>query len=84
MILLAPRTTLADRDPYLVQIGLRIRARRILRQVSQDDLAKRSGVSRVTLGNIERAYHAASITTYAALADGLGVDVGDLVTKRPD
>lgn len=77
-------TTTADRDPYLLRVGLRIRAQRVLRQVSQDDLAKRSGVSRVTLGSIERADHAASITTYVALADGLGIDVGDLLTKRPD
>jgi transcriptional regulator with XRE-family HTH domain len=77
-------TTAADRDPYLLRVGLRIRAQRVLQQVSQDDLARRSGVSRVTLGSIERADHAASITTYVALADGLGVDVGDLLTKRPD
>lgn len=77
-------TTAADRDPYLLRIGLRIRAQRVLQQVSQDDLARRSGVSRVTLGSIERADHAASIMTYVALADGLGIDVGDLLTKRPD
>lgn len=77
-------TTNTDRDPYLLRIGLRIKAQRVLRQVNQDDLAKRAGVSRVTLGSIERADHAASITTYVALADGLGIDVGDLLTKRPD
>lgn len=77
-------TTNTGRDPYLLRIGLRIKAQRVLRQVNQDDLAKRAGVSRVTLGSIERADHAASITTYVALADGLGIDVGDLLTKRPD
>lgn len=77
-------TTNTDRDPYLLRVGLRIKAQRVLRQVSQDDLAKRSGVSRVTLGSIERADHAASITTYVALAAGLGIDVGDLLTKRAD
>lgn len=77
-------TTNTDRDPYLLRIGLRIKAQWVLRQVNQDDLAKRAGVSRVTLGSIERADHAASITTYVALADGLGVDVGDLLTQRPD
>lgn len=77
-------TTNTNRDPYLLRIGLRIKAQRVLRQVNQDGLAKRAGVSRVTLGSIERGDHAASITTYVALADGLGVDVGDLLTKRPD
>ena len=48
-------TTTADRDPYLLRVGLRIRAQRVLQQVSQEDLARRSGVSRVTLGSIERA-----------------------------
>jgi transcriptional regulator with XRE-family HTH domain len=74
--------TAAGRDPYLLRVGLRIRAQRVLQQVTLDDLARRSGVSRVTLGSIERADHAASLTTYVALADGLCVDVGDLLTGR--
>lgn len=75
-------TTTKERDSYLLKVGLRIRARRVLRQVNQDQLARLSTVSRVTLGSIERGDHAATLPTYVALARGLGIDVGDLLTER--
>lgn len=69
-------------DLYLLTIAARVRAVRVLRRLSQDDLAERSAVSRVTLGSIERGEHSASLTTYRKVADGLGIDVGDLVAER--
>ena len=74
--------TTVERDAYLVQVGLRIKAGRVLRQVSQDQLAKAAGISRVTLGRIERGDHAATLLTYRAIAGGLQVDAGDLLTER--
>ena len=84
----APEPALAGRDPldiagrvYLQEIGLRIRALRVRRQVNQAELAELAAVSRVTLGSIERGEHAAGLLTYRKLAHGLGVDVGDLVCE---
>lgn len=60
-----------DRDPYLVEVGIRIKAWRIRRRVSQQHLAAHAQISRVTLGSIERGDHAASLTTYRAMVQGL-------------
>ena len=67
---------------HLAEVGLRIKAWRVRRRVSQDVLADRSSVSRVTLGSIERGEHTATLTTYLKVARALAVDLGDLVTER--
>jgi DNA-binding XRE family transcriptional regulator len=66
---------------YLDAVGLRIRVHRMARAMSQDELAGRAAVSRVTLGSIERGDHAASLLTYRKLARALGRDVGELVAE---
>lgn len=73
---------MTDRDPYLFEIGLRIKELRVRRQVSQDQLAAQSGVSRVTLGSIERGEHSAGLLSYRKVAHTLAVDVGDLLNER--
>lgn len=64
---------------YLDSVGLRVRLFRMARSMSQDDLARRASVSRVTLGSIERGDHAAGLLTYLKLARALGRDVGELL-----
>ncbi len=66
---------------YLGSVGLRVRVYRLARGMSQDELATRATVSRVTLGSIERGDHAASLLTYRKLARALGRDVGELVAE---
>ena len=73
---------MTERDPYLRAVGLRIKALRVRREVSQDQLADTAGVSRVTLGSIERGEHAAQVLTYVKIAHALACDVGDLLTER--
>ena len=64
---------------YLRAVGLRVRLFRMAQQLSQDDLARASAVSRVTLGSIERGEHAASVLTYRKLARALDRDIGELL-----
>jgi DNA-binding XRE family transcriptional regulator len=66
---------------YLDAVGLRVRVYRMARAMSQDELATRASVSRVTLGSIERGDHAASLLAYRKLARALGRDVGELVAE---
>ena len=66
---------------YLATVGLRIRLYRIALGESQDAFARRAGVSRVTLGAIERGEHGAGILTYRTLAAGLGRDIGELLSE---
>jgi transcriptional regulator with XRE-family HTH domain len=81
---------LTDDSSFLRDLGLRVRLFRVARGLSQNDLARASGVSRVTLGSIERGEHAASLLAYRKLAGALGRDLGELLgegevppTRRP-
>lgn len=64
---------------YLRALGLRIRLLRTARRLSQDRLAEAAGVSRVTLGSIERGEHPAVLLAYVRLATGLGLRLPDLI-----
>jgi transcriptional regulator with XRE-family HTH domain len=61
------------RTAFLGDVGLRVRIARVGRRLSQDRLANLAGVSRVTLGSVERGEHDAGITTYRSLAMALDV-----------
>lgn len=70
-----------DDAAYLRKVGLRIKLYRVAQGEAQDAFAKRAGVSRVTLGSIERGEHSAGLLTYRALATALGRDMGDLLSN---
>lgn len=53
---------------------------RLDRQLTQEELARKAGLSRMALGKIERGIVVPRARTLAALGDALGVPVGDLVT----
>lgn len=72
---------LGDDSAFLRGLGLRVRLLRVARGLSQDGLARVSGVSRVTLGSIERGEHAASLLAYRKLARALGRELGDLLEE---
>lgn len=71
-----------EQAAYLRLVGRRMKSRRVLLGLNQDALAAASGVSRVTLGSIERGDHAASLMTYRKVARALRWDVGELVEER--
>jgi len=57
---------------------------RLDRQLTQEELARRAGLSRLALGRIERGGVIPRARTLADLAKALGVPVGELVTQvRP-
>lgn len=64
---------------YLRPLSIRIRLLRTARRLSQDRLAEAAGVSRVTLGSIERGDHLAVLVTYVRLAAALNLRLPDLV-----
>lgn len=53
---------------------------RLDRQLTQEELARKAGLSRMALGKIERGIVVPRARTLAALGDALGVPLGDLVT----
>src|SRR5215203_270133 len=69
---------------FLTDVGLRVRLLRTARALSQDRLAELAGVSRVTLGSIERGEHEAGIGRYRLLAHALDVPLSVLVEDGDD
>lgn len=67
-----------DRD-WLRTVGMRVLVARTVRRQSQEELGRRAGVSRVTVGSIERGDHSASVLAYVRLAGALDVPVGELL-----
>jgi DNA-binding XRE family transcriptional regulator len=57
-------------------------AERSCPELSQEQLAARAYLSRVTLGSIERGRRASNLLHYLAIARELNVDIGDLLTQR--
>lgn len=78
-----PAVPIADEAAWLRAVGLRVRLARVARGESQADLGGRSGVSRVTVGSIERADHPTAVTAYARLADALGMPLAELLGGAP-
>lgn len=63
------------------RLAAQVRTRRSAKQLTQDDLATRAGVSRSKVQSIESARHAATIDTLDALALALGCDAVNLLDR---
>lgn len=60
------------------RIGVEVRSLRARRGMSQEELAKRAGISRVSVSEIENGKRDPGSSTVAKLADALGVPAGAL------
>lgn len=67
---------LSDRHHAL---GLAVRARRIERNLTQEALADRAGLSANYVGDMERGERNVSVRALWQLADGLGIAASDLL-----
>jgi transcriptional regulator with XRE-family HTH domain len=65
-------------------LGMRVRLRRVGGGKPQAQLGERAGVSRVTVGSIERGDHAASVLALWRLADALGVTITELLAAAEE
>ena len=68
---------------WLRAVGMRIRLARVACRESQETLAARADVSRVTLGSVERGDHSAGVLIYVRLARTVGVSLGELLDGAP-
>jgi transcriptional regulator with XRE-family HTH domain len=78
---LIPAVPITDEAAWLRAVGLRVRLARVARGESQAEVGGRSGVSRVTVGSIERGEHPAAVTAYVRLADALGMPLAELLER---
>jgi transcriptional regulator with XRE-family HTH domain len=63
-------------------LATNVRLLRQEREITQEDLADRTGISSRYVGSIERGRVSASVTILGRLADALGVPACDLITQR--
>jgi len=61
-----------------MQFGERVRELRLAKELSQEELAFRSGVHRTYLGGIERGKRNPSLKNVAAVAKALGITLSQL------
>jgi len=59
--------------------GMRLKAMRIKRELSQDALAKKVGVTREYIARLEGGHHDPPLSTIEKLATALGVKPGRLL-----
>ncbi len=64
---------------YLATLGKNVRATRLARGFSQEQLAERSGLHRTYIGGIERGERNVSLLNLVRLAQALEVDISQLV-----
>ena len=57
------------------RIGQRVKALRLMADMSQDELAQRAGLQRTHIGRIEGGKYAVNIETLQAIAEALGMTV---------
>ena len=76
-------TATADEQAWLREVGMRVRLARVYRRESQEQLGDRAGVSRVTVGSIERADHPGGELAYVRLARAIDLPLAELLDGAP-
>lgn len=73
-----------SREPANTEIGARLRGFRKARGWTQGDLAKRCGLAVSTISKVETGQLSPSFETLLRIAEGLSVNLGDLMTVSAD
>jgi DNA-binding XRE family transcriptional regulator len=81
--LLTPLVT-ADERAFLKVLGKNVRVRRVICEISQEQLAHRAGMSRNFVSSIERGAHGVDIVRVVRIAVALGVTLPELLPDIRD
>ena len=73
-----------NKEETRTRIGQRVKALRLLADLSQDELAQRAGLQRTHIGRIEGGKYAVNIETLQAIAEALGMTVDIIDPKLAD
>ncbi|MFP4414389.1 helix-turn-helix domain-containing protein [Coleofasciculus sp.] len=68
-----------SKHPELIKFGLKIRELRLLKNLSQEDLADLAGLHRTYIGGIERGERNVAFLNIVRLARALEVSLSDLM-----
>ena len=69
-----------NKEETRMRIGQRVKALRLMADLSQDELAQRAGLQRTHIGRIEVGKYAVNIETLQAIAEAFGMTV-DIIDK---
>ena len=64
-----------NKEETRTRIGQRVKALRLMADLSQDELAQRAGLQRTHIGRIEGGKYAVNIETLQAIAEAIGMTV---------
>jgi len=67
-----------------IHFGKNLRTYRIKNQLSQEELAEKSGLHRTYISGLERGIRNPSITIVARLAEALGIEPSALLAKSDE
>lgn len=70
---------MAERDPILAAVGLRLRQHREARGLTQERLAEKAGLDQTYISGIERGVRNPGIKNIVRLARALGIPVAKLL-----
>ena len=73
-----------NKEETRMRIGQRVKALRLLADLSQDELAQRAGLQRTHIGRIEGGKYAVNIETLQAIAEAIGTTVDIIDPKLAD
>ena len=73
-----------NKEETRTRIGQRVKALRLMAELSQDELAQRAGLQRTHIGRIEGGKYAVNIETLQAIAEALGMTVDIIDPKLQD
>ena len=73
-----------NKEETRIRIGQRVKALRLMSELSQDELAQRAGLQRTHIGRIEGGKYAVNIETLQAIAEALGMTVDIIDPKLAD
>lgn len=64
-----------NKETVSKQLGLKVKLERTKRNLSQERLAEKAEISYMTVGAIERGDNSPSVSTVAAIADALEIEL---------
>ena len=70
-----------NKEETRTRIGQRVKALRLMADLSQDELAQRAGLQRTHIGRIEGGKYAVTLEVIQAIAEALGMTV-DIIDPR--
>ena len=78
-MLIARRSTESAR----LRFARQLKSERLTRGISQESLAELAGLHRTYVGSVERGERNIAVDNMEALANALGLDIGDLLRLQP-